>query len=461
MSAPTPTSPSGQRRGGGDASGENVESGSDAVGETPAEGPLTETAAEAYISGICFKTGPPVRLGVELEWLVYDNRAHAQPVPQRRIWAALAGVNALPAAGLITIEPGGQLELSSQPATGISDCVSATRRDLAQLRGALWAAGLRLSGHGLDPFRQPRRVLDEPRYAAMEEFFNRSGPWGRVMMCSTASAQVCVDAGEDDPRGHGYLARWRLTHALGPVLVAAFANSPLVAGRPSGWRSTRQAVWSRIDPSRTTAPSGADPRAAWVSYVLDAAVMCVRRPPPHAWGTPAGMSFRDWLRGGGERRPTLADLTYHLTTLFPPVRPRGHLELRMIDAQPGDGWIVPLAVVAALLDDPRAADEAMAAVAPLTEPGRSRAGRGGDVVTDVWARAARLGPADPALDKASRACFEAAHAALGRLGVPGSIRTVVADFVERYVLRGRAPADDHLDAAASARGHVLEEHTRC
>ncbi|KOG85757.1 glutamate--cysteine ligase, partial [Streptomyces varsoviensis] len=78
--------------------------------------------------------------------------------------------------------------------------------------------------------------------------------------------------------------------------------------------------------------------------------------------------FRAWARGGWPRPPTADDLAYHLTTLFPPVRPRGHLELRMIDAQPGDdGWLVPLAVTAALFDDPVAAETAYRAVKPLAD----------------------------------------------------------------------------------------------
>ena len=129
------------------------------------------------------------------------------------------------------------------------------------MRQAVGAAGLSLVGSGVDPYRPPARILDLPRYAAMEEFFDRGGPWGRLMMCSTASVQVCVDAGLEGDGPSGYRYRWRLLHALGPVLVAAFANSPLRAGRPTGWKSTRQAVWARLDPGRTRAPAGAEPRS--------------------------------------------------------------------------------------------------------------------------------------------------------------------------------------------------------
>ena len=430
--------------------------------------PLSEEDAEAHVHGICFKTGPPGQVGVELEWLVRDRRDPALPVQADRITRAIASLTngnahaVLPGGGTLSTEPGGQLELSSAPATSLGGCVAAAGEDMAALRDAIGAAGLHLAGHGLDPLRPPRRVLDLPRYAAMEQFFDRRGPWGRVMMCNTASVQVCLDAGHGTGSPAGYRSRWRLLHALGPVLVAAFANSPLRQGRPSGWRSTRQAVWSRLDPGRTRPPAGAepaavlaggnglrhangvDPRDAWTAYALDAELMCIRRDGLSDWTAPPGLTFRDWLRGGGERRPTAGDLAYHLTTLFPPVRPHGHLELRMIDAQPGDGWIVPTAVATALLDDPEAAGAAMAAVEPLWDQSGSGSVPNQEKDASPWLRAARHGPADPGIDRASRACFEAADAALGRAGAPGRIRQAVAAFTERYVLKGRCPADDRL-----------------
>jgi glutamate--cysteine ligase len=409
---------------------------------------------------------------VELEWLVRDRRDPALPVRADRITQAIASLTAgnaravLPGGGMLSTEPGGQLELSSAPATSLGGCVTAAGEDLAALRAAVHAAGLQLAGDGLDPLRPPRRILDLPRYAAMEEFFDRRGPWGRVMMCNTASVQVCLDAGDEDGGPQGYRSRWRLLHAIGPVLVAAFANSPLRQGRPSGWRSTRQAVWSRLDPGRTRPPAGAeppapgrgrpaggngltagtgvDPRDAWTAYALDAELMCIRRDVPSPWTAPPGLTFRDWLRGAGERRPTADDLAYHLTTLFPPVRPHGHLELRMIDAQPGDGWIVPTAVTAALLDDPKAAEAAMAAVEPVWDQSGMATVPNKETDASPWLRAARYGPADAGIGRASRACFEAADAALGRASAPAKVRHAVAAYAERYVLKGRCPADDRL-----------------
>ena len=193
---------------------------------------LSETAAEEHIHGICFKTGPPARVGVELEWLVRVHGDAAAPAGHERVTRALAELTEageLPGGGRLTIEPGGQVEISSAPATGIGSCVTQAGRDLAAVREALGEAGLTLAGLGVDPYRLPARVLDLPRYAAMEQFFDRGGPWGRVMMCSTASVQVCVDAGDEDDGYTGFRWRWRLLHALGPILVAAFANSPLRA----------------------------------------------------------------------------------------------------------------------------------------------------------------------------------------------------------------------------------------
>ena len=235
-------------------------------------------------------------------------------------------------------------------------------------------------------------------------------------------------------------------------------------------------------PRRSAASDDApDPRAGWAQYALDAEVMCVRRGEGQGWSAPPGLTFRDWLRGRGceERPPTMADLAYHLSTLFPPVRPQGHLEVRFIDAQPGDGWIVPAAVVSALADDPVAAQLAMGAAEPvwrygdglgldgaglssagLSSAGLSSAGlhsaglngsgpnwsgQNGSGPPGPWLRAARLGLADPVLAGAARACFEAAGAALGRSGAPPDIRRKGADFAEEYVLRGRCPADDTLE----------------
>jgi glutamate--cysteine ligase len=416
--------------------------------------PLTESAAEAYVGGTCFKTGPPTRVGVELEWLVHDADTPSIPVPTERVWTALTDLidhpahpahPVLPSGGSLSTEPGGQLELSSPPAP-LATCLQDTAADLAQIRDRLAAARLTLVGCGLDPERPPRRHTTAPRYVAMEHHFNRHGGAGRMMMCSTASVQVCLDAGAD---GADIAARWSALHALGPVLVALFANSPLHGGRPTGWRCTRQAIWSRIDPSRTrppahsppssTGPSGADQlRESYARYALDADLLAVQR-AEGPWDAPAGLTFRAWLRGDGPPalgRPTIGDLDYHLSTLFPPVRPRGHFELRVIDAQPADRWRLVTAVVTALLDDPAARDSALA----IAEP-----------VTGQWVTAARRAATDRAFARAGAGVLAAAAAGMRRAGLSPDLVAAAEEYGARYPARGRSPADDLLDAWAGNR----------
>ena len=452
--------------------------------------PITEETAELYVGGTVFKTGPPELVGVELEWLVRDADRPDDPVRPERLAEALAQEFDPPLAGVLTTEPGGQLELSSPPAP-LAGCIAGAAADLDRLRARVATAGLTLAGLGLDP-RPPVLRTTVPRYVAMDRHFARRGPDGRRMMCSTASVQVCLDAGADDA---DVADRWHSLHAWLPVLTALFANSPA-----PGWRCRRAAVWAAIDPTRTAAPAGADPRSAYARWALDAQLLAVRR-EGGPWTAPAGLTFRDWLRGSaaGLAPPTWADLDYHLTTLFPPVRPRGHLELRAVDAQPGDGWRVVVALVAGLLDTPAgraaataAATEAAAALGddpasrrpaagpvggrraadPVhgrtgADPVRGRAeddpvrGRTGDDrptghpaatpgaagggLSPAMRVAARAAMTDPVLRRAGLTFVETAVGALTRAGRP-ELAAEVAAFGERYPARHRCPADESATA---------------
>lgn len=419
--------------------------------------PLGEGEAEDLLRCICFKTGPPRTVGVELEWLIHHRDQPRVPVPHHRLDAAADILRALPLSAALTFEPGGQLELSSRPAGSLMACIDATAADLNAVRDALDRVDLAPVGLGVDPWHPPRRLLHEPRYDAMEISFDRSGPAGRAMMCTTASVQVCLDAGEEEPGPLGYGRRWQLSHLLGAVLVAVFANSPFQFGRPTPWRSTRQSLWADLDPWRSLAPPGClPPRDAWATHVLDTPVMCIRD-DEEPWAVPDGLTFRDWIRTGTPRPPVRADLDYHISTLFPPVRPRGHLELRMIDAQHGaDGWLVPLAVTTALFDDPEAAETVYRTVKPLAETAGPRPAPR----NPLWVGAARDGLTDPELRSAAITCFELALEALPRMGATTAVQDAVADFNDRFVARGRCPADDlpELLAPGSAgdSGHHFE-----
>lgn len=398
---------------------------------------LSVADAETYVASVCFKTGPPGPVGVEIEHVVHDRHDSGLHVSAGRVRSALAPAGGLlPGGGVISLEPGGQMEISSACAPDLPSLLTATRADYRTVTNLLAADGLYPGPLALDPLREPLRSLDHPRYAAMERNFGRTGPEGVVMMCSTAAVQISLEAGQPGQGPLSTVERWNRLHRLVPVLVAMFANSPFRHRTPSGWKSTRQRVWAAIDPSRTSAVADpaqdSDPALTWARYALAANVLCIQAAGAD-WDAPRGLTMRDWLNGAGPRPVTIADLDYHLTTLFPPVRPRGFLELRAIDAQEGPGWEVATAVVTALMDDPQAAEAADVACAVLDR----RAG--------ISEAAARDGLADPVLAAAARVCAEAAQSALPRLGVDRATLARVDGFLEKYTRRGRSPADERLE----------------
>jgi glutamate--cysteine ligase len=383
--------------------------------------------AEGYLAKICFKTGPPVLSGVELEWTVHDNTDPTQPVDPNRLRAALgphaphtldpASAQApLPRHGTVSVEPGGQVEISTAPHRSLNTLYAHTNADIHRLTELLAAAGLTLGSSGIDPHRPPRPAVETPRYRAMRAAFDRRGLAGRTMMYSTAGLQVCVDAGTPDQ----VYARWDAIHALGPPLLAAFATARHHAGSDTGWASARMAAWLAIDPSRTrpawtAARAGSDPVTAWSTYALGAPLLCVRRPGGD-WRVPAGITFRDWIDGALPQPPTEDDLDYHLSTLFPPVRARGYLEIRYLDAQPPGEWIAPVGVLAALLGDAAALSLAREACEP---------------VVDRWDAAARHGLADPALAASAATVLRVASEALTRTDLAPASRDAISHIVWR------------------------------
>lgn len=392
--------------------------------------------AEAYVASVCFKHGPPRLLGAELEWLLHPAGDPHRPVDLPTLVAALgphtprsldprSPAAALPAGSTVTLEPGGQVEIASPPLPDVGALTDAIDTDAAALLG-------RLAGHGLVPLsraadgvRPPHRVLDLPRYRAMEQAFDRIGAYGRSGMCSTAAVQVCLDAGDGD----ALVRRWTALHALGPVLLAAFANSPRLHGRRTGWKSSRMAAWLAVDPARTAPPRAADlaePAAGWARRVLNTPLLCLRR-AEGSWSVPPGVSFADWIAGAILPAPTTEDLDYHVSTLFPPVRAHGHVEVRYVDAQPGRDWALPVAVVAALMAEPVVTDR----VLEVCEPTASR-----------WESGARHGLADRVLARAAIRVFDLACSRMPEVAAPPWVVDRLGEYVERYVLRGRCPADD-------------------
>ncbi|HSO95993.1 MAG TPA: ergothioneine biosynthesis glutamate--cysteine ligase EgtA [Acidimicrobiia bacterium] len=394
---------------------------------------LTELEAHRAVADAARGPAAPAsngthRVGVELEWLAGRLDDPSRPVPFDALQAATASLEPLSGGSRISFEPGGQVELSSPALDGLAACTS-IGRDTATLRAALEPAGIGLTAVGLDPSGERDRVVRNARYDAMEAFFDADGDAGRTMMRSTAAVQVNLDYGPDGERER----RWQLAHDVGPVLAAAFANSPWSRGEPTGWRSARLAVWFGIDPGRS-APvprTGACPDA-WATYALDARVMMVRRSTDEHVPVLDDLGFRTWITDGHPLGwPTRDDLDYHLTTLFPPVRPRGWLELRMIDALPDPWWRAAVAVSDAVITDP----ELDAAVRAASGP-----------VSSLWREAAHDGLSHPALGRAARGCFHAARDVLSSRGADRATIDATEEFIDRYVDRSRCPADDRLGA---------------
>jgi glutamate--cysteine ligase len=194
-----------------------------------------------------------------------------------------------------------------------------------------------------------------------------------------------------------------------------------------------------MDPTRTKPVlASGDLVEDWSDYVLGAQLMLLHDDADDGCAlVEVPLTFGEWVDEGiAGRRPTLADLAYHCTTLFPPVRPRGWLELRWLDGLPAGLAEVASAAVSALLVDPAAGEQAAEACAPV------------DKVAS-WRTTARLGPRDAEMAAAGTAALLAAADALDRSGAPRRWAQAVADAAERWPAKGRCPADDIEDRLAA------------
>ncbi|MCG5432867.1 ergothioneine biosynthesis glutamate--cysteine ligase EgtA [Mycobacterium sp. MYCO198283] len=381
-------------------------------------------AAACHLAAGALVDGPVGRVGLEIEAHCFDLAEPRRRPTWRRIADVIDGLDKLPGGSVVTVEPGGAVELSGPPLAGALAAITAMAADRAVVRTAFVRQGLGLVLLGADPVRPPERVHPGARYTAMEQFFAATGTGaaGAAMMTSTASVQVNLDAG---PR-ENWSRRVLLAHALGPVMVAITANSPMLGGAATGWRSTRQRVWGQLDTARCGPVLGRsdDPAGEWARYALKAPVMLVRTA---AGATPvtARIPFVQWITGDvrlGGRRPTAADLDYHLTTLFPPVRPRRWLEIRYLDSVPDALWPAVVFAFVTLMDElPEVAADA-------TEP-----------VAAAWGTAARAGLADPALHTAAVRCLAAVADR-----TPSALHTSMQRLLDA-VDRQRSPADDVTD----------------
>jgi glutamate--cysteine ligase len=237
----------------------------------------------------------------------------------------------------ITLEPGGQLELSGRPQANIHDTAQemlAHQRELdavSEPRGVCWITA------GFHPFatRDEIHWVPKPRYAIMREYLPTRGDQALDMMLRTCTIQANFDYGSEADCGEAF----RLGLALSPLVAAMFANSPHVEGRRGPTRSVRGGVWSNVDPDRCGLPRWAvtEPFSfeRYAEWALDIPMFFIERDerllPTHG-------TFRTFLRDGlvdasGVRHAaTRGDWALHLSTLFPEVRLKPFIEVRSADA---------------------------------------------------------------------------------------------------------------------------------
>src|SRR6476619_660309 len=240
--------------------------------------------------------------------------------------------------GAISLEPGGQFELSGAPVETVHQMCRELRAHLAQVHQVAEPLGIGFLGIGMTPnwSRADMPMMPKGRYKIMTNYMPKVGKLGLDMMYRTCTVQTNLDfASEAD-----MVKKLRVSIALQPVVTALFANSPFTDGKPNGFLSFRSQIWTDTDNQR----AGMLPWAfengmgfeRWVDYALDVPMYFVKRGDKYI--DVAGKSFRDFFAGKlaglpGER-PTISDWANHLSTIFPEVRLKRYLEMRGADGGP-------------------------------------------------------------------------------------------------------------------------------
>jgi len=238
----------------------------------------------------------------------------------------------------ISLEPGGQLELSGAPLCTIHQTCDEVNTHLREVKGVADEIGVGFIGLGAAPdwSHEQMPLMPKGRYKLMDAYMTKVGTTGTTMMRRTCTVQVNLDFGSEADM----VQKLRVALALQPVATALFANSPFFEGKPNGMKSYRSYVWRNLDAARTgmlpfvfDEGFGFD---AWVDYALDVPMYFVYRDGNYI--DALGQSFRDFLDGKlpalpGET-PTLSDWADHLTTIFPEARVKKFIEMRGADGGP-------------------------------------------------------------------------------------------------------------------------------
>ena len=252
----------------------------------------------------------------------------------------------------ITLEPGGQLELSGEACDSIH-CAKAELTDhVNEIVTVGDQLGLAFLGLGIQPVSPLEDIewVPKPRYAIMGPYMTKVGTLGHRMMKQTATVQANIDFSSE----RDAMEKMRLGMGLAPILTAMFANSPISDGGPNGYMSYRQHIWTDTDRDRCgllpfvfSRDAGFEDYADWA---LDVPMYFIRR--EGRFVDLSGMPFREFIRhGAAGHHPTMADWQLHLTTLFPEVRLKTYIELRSVDSQPPERMLALPAIVKGVFYD--------------------------------------------------------------------------------------------------------------
>ena len=252
----------------------------------------------------------------------------------------IIGLNDVTGGGAISLEPGGQFELSGAPVETLHHTAMELFAHLAQVKQVADPLGIGFLGLGMSPqwSLAETPVMPKGRYKIMANYMPKVGTRGLDMMFRTCTAQVNLDFSSESDM----VRKLRLSLAMQPIATALFANSPFTEGRKNGLLSARSEIWRDTDNQR----AGMLPFAfaagmgfeRYVDYALDVPMYFVKRGA--TYHDVAGTSFRDLMKGRlaampGERA-TIADWANHLSTIFPEVRLKRYLEMRGADVGPAD-----------------------------------------------------------------------------------------------------------------------------
>ena len=236
----------------------------------------------------------------------------------------------------ISLEPGGQFELSGAPLVSVVETAAELDNHLDEVTQIAGPLGIRFMSIGAAPewTHAQMPVMPKGRYRLMTDYMGRVGTHGTQMMYRTSTVQVNLDYGSESDM----VQKLRVAIALQPVATALFASSPFFEGRENGHKSWRSRIWRGLDDSRTgMLPfvfEGDMGFQAYVDWVLDVPMYFVYRDGKYI--NALGQSFRDFMAGKlpalpGEK-PTLSDWADHLTTVFPEARVKKYIEMRGADA---------------------------------------------------------------------------------------------------------------------------------